>query len=34
MGWFLLALILFASLPIVIVFGSIAADLLGTEEGE
>ena len=33
MGWFLLGLILFATVPIVAVFGCIAADLLGIEKG-
>lgn len=34
MGWFLLGLILFATVPIVAVFGFIAADLLGIKKGD
>jgi hypothetical protein len=34
MGWFLLVLILFTTVPIVAVFGCIAADLLGIKKGD
>lgn len=34
MGWFLLCLILFATVPIVAVFGCILADLLGIKKGD
>ena len=34
MGWFLLGLILFATVPIIAVFGCIAADLLGIKKGD
>ena len=34
MGWFLLGLILFATVPIIAIFGCIAADLLGIKKGD
>nr|DAE36536.1 MAG TPA: hypothetical protein [Caudoviricetes sp.] len=34
MGWLLLGLILFVTVPIVVVFGYIAADLLGIKKGD